>query len=54
MVAKAFEFPTCNYAQDNNNVTITIKQNARASGADNTKFVREMLLDCIFLRPTDN
>lgn len=54
VVAKAFEFPTCNYAQDNNNVTITIKQSARASGADNTKFVREMLLDCIFLRPTDN
>ncbi len=48
-VAKAFELPACNYNQNNSSVSITIE--CSISSKENTKYNRQMYLDCIFLNP---
>jgi len=49
VLAKAFHFPTTNYGQTTNKVYLTLKCNI--GPLETSKFSREMLLDCIYLRP---
>lgn len=49
---KTFKLPACNYDQNNDKVSLTITCNISAK--ENTKYNRNMYLDCIFLRPNDN
>lgn len=49
VLAEAFTFPTCNY--DQNNTNVTVKLTCSISPLENTKYAREMYLDCIYLRP---
>lgn len=48
-VAEAFELPACNYNQNNSSVSIMIE--CSISSKENSKYNREMYLDCIFLSP---
>lgn len=48
-VAPAFELPACNYNQNNSSISITIE--CSISSKENSKYNREMFLDCIFLSP---
>ena len=49
VVAEAFHFPTCNYGQNDIKASVTIK--CSISSKQNKSYNREMLLDCIYLRP---
>ena len=49
VLAPAFHFPATNYAQSTNKISLTIKCSITAR--ENARFNREMLLDCIYLRP---
>jgi uncharacterized surface protein with fasciclin (FAS1) repeats len=48
-VAPAFQFPTCNYNQEN--VTASLKVSVQISSKQTSSFSREMYIDCIYLRP---
>jgi hypothetical protein len=48
VIAEDFKFPTCNYGQTNTKITVKLKCSILARERD---FSREMLLDCIYLRP---
>lgn len=50
--ATAFTFPVCNYDQTNMKFTLTLKCSVLAR--ESNKYSREMLLDCIYLRPRKN
>ena len=50
-VAKAFEFPTCNYKQDN--VTVSLKLQCYVTSKETTTYSREMFIDCIYLIPRE-
>lgn len=50
-VAKAFRLPACNYNQSNSKFTITLTCDINVR--ENSRYNREMYLDCIFLRPCD-
>ena len=52
VVAEAFQFPATNYGQSTNKISLTLK--CSVSTKENSKFLREMLLDCIYLRPRYN
>lgn len=52
VVAEAFKLPACNYGQSNSKVSLTIT--CDISAKENTKYWREMYLDCIFLRPNES
>jgi hypothetical protein len=49
VIAENFYFPACNYAQDNNSITVELK--CSITTGETSKFSREMYLDCIYLRP---
>lgn len=49
MIANGFKFPTCNYGQDNTNVSINLQ--CSISGRQNSSYNREFYLDCILVRP---
>ena len=49
LLARDFKFPACNYGQSNTNYSIKIQCSILTS--QNAKYSREMLLDCIYLRP---
>ena len=48
VIAEDFKFPACNYGQTNTKITVKLKCSILARERD---FSREMLLDCIYLRP---
>ncbi len=49
VLAPAFHFPTTNYNQTSDKVSLKI--NCSITARENARFSREMLLDCIYLRP---
>jgi hypothetical protein len=49
LLARGFQFPACNYGQSNTNYSIKIQCSILTS--QNAKYSRDMLLDCIYLRP---
>ena len=49
VIAEDFKFPVCNVGQTNNKVTVKLRCSILAK--DTPNFSREMLLDCIYLRP---
>lgn len=49
VLAEAFHFPTTNYQQSTNKMSLTLKCNI--APLETSKYSREMLLDCIYLRP---
>lgn len=49
VLAEAFHFPATNYGQSTNRISLTLKCNITAR--ETSRFSREMLLDCIYLRP---
>ena len=49
VLAEAFRFPATNYNQSTNKISLTIKCSITAR--ETSKYSREMLLDCIYLRP---
>ena len=51
VLAEAFEFPTCNYDQNEIKVTVKLTCNVANTPTELKKFNREMYLDCIYLRP---
>jgi len=52
MLAENFVFPVCNY--DQKNLKFTLKLKCSILARDNSKYSREMYLDCIYLRPKKN
>ena len=52
VLAEAFRFPATNYAQTTNKVSLTLKCNI--GPLETSRYSREMLLDCIYLRPRTN
>jgi hypothetical protein len=52
VLAENFVFPVCNYNQTNTKFSLKLKCNILAR--DNSKYSREMYLDCIYLRPKKN
>lgn len=49
VLAEAFHFPTTNYQQSTNKMSLTLK--CSIAPLETSKYSREMLLDCIYLRP---
>lgn len=49
VLAESFRFPATNYSQSTNKINLTIKCSITAR--ETSRFSREMLLDCIYLRP---
>lgn len=49
VLAEDFKFPACNYAQTNTKISLKLKCSILAR--ETPSFSREMLLDCIYLRP---
>lgn len=49
VLAEAFTFPTTNFNQSTSKVSLTLKCSITAR--ENANYSREMLLDCIYLRP---
>lgn len=49
LLARGFQFPACNYAQSNTNYSIKIQCSILTS--QQAQYSRDMLLDCIYLRP---
>lgn len=49
VLAEAFRFPATNYSQSSDKISLTIKCSITAR--ETSRFSREMLLDCIYLRP---
>lgn len=49
VLAEAFHFPASNYGQSTNKINLTLKCNI--GPLETSKYSREMLLDCIYLRP---
>ena len=52
VLAENFHFPVCNYDQTNMKYTVKLKCSILAR--ETSQFSREMLLDCIYLRPRKN
>ena len=49
VLAEAFHFPATNYQQSTNKISLTLK--CSISALETSRYSREMLLDCIYLRP---
>ena len=49
VIAEAFQFPTCNY--DQNDIKVTVKLQCSILARETSRYAREMFLDCIYLRP---
>ena len=49
VLAEAFEFPACNYNQ--NDIKVSIRLQCSILARETSRYSREMLLDCIYLRP---
>ena len=49
VLAEAFRFPACNYNQINDKISLTLQ--CQFPSRENSKYSREMYLDCIYLRP---
>ena len=49
MLAENFVFPVCNYGETNMKITVRLKCSILAR--ESSQYSREMLLDCIYLRP---
>lgn len=49
VLAEAFQFPACNY--DQNDIKVTVKLQCSILARETSRFAREMYLDCIYLRP---
>ena len=49
VLAEAFHFPVCNY--DQNKLAVSIKLTCSILPRETSRYSREMLLDCIYLRP---
>ena len=47
--AEAFEFPACNYNQ--NDIKVSVKIQCSILARETSRYSREMYLDCIYLRP---
>lgn len=52
VLAEAFRFPATNYNQSTNKISLTLKCSITAR--ETSKYSREMLLDCIYLRPRNS
>jgi len=52
VLAEAFHFPATNYQQNTNKISLTLK--CSISALETSRYSREMLLDCIYLRPRSN
>lgn len=52
VLAEAFEFPVCNYNQ--NDIKVSIKLQCSILARETSRYSREMFLDCIYLRPRRN
>ncbi len=53
VLAEAFHFPTCNYGQ--NDIKASVRIQCSITARETSRYSREMLLDCIYLRPhTEN
>src|SRR5574344_275982 len=49
VIAKGFKFPSCNYKQDQTTVTVTLTCSIQPR--ETSKYLREIFLDCIYLKP---
>ena len=49
VLAEAFEFPACNYNQ--NDIKVSVKIQCSILARETSRYSREMYLDCIYLRP---
>lgn len=49
VLAEAFHFPTCNYGQ--NDIKASVRIQCSITARETSRYSREMLLDCIYLRP---
>ncbi|MBR2234259.1 MAG: fasciclin domain-containing protein [Prevotella sp.] len=49
VLAEAFQFPACNY--DQNELKVSLKIQCSILARETARFAREMYLDCIYLRP---
>ena len=49
LIASGFQFPACNYGQDNTSVSINIQ--CSVGSRQNNSYSREFYLDCILVRP---
>ena len=49
VLAEAFQFPACNY--DQNDIKVTVKLQCSILARETSRYAREMYLDCIYLRP---
>lgn len=52
VLAEAFEFPACNYNQ--NDIKVSVKIQCSILARETSRYSREMYLDCIYLRPRRN
>ena len=52
MLAENFVFPVCNYGETNMKISVKLKCSILAR--ESASYSREMLLDCIYLRPRKN
>ena len=52
LIANGFQFPACNYGQDNTSVSINIQ--CSVGSRQNNSYSREFYLDCILVRPHDS
>lgn len=52
LLAEAFHFPTTNYNQSTNKISVSLK--CSITTRETSRYSREMLLDCIILRPRTN
>jgi hypothetical protein len=49
VLAEGFHFPACNYGQ--NDIKVSVRLQCSITTRETSRFSREMLLDCIYLRP---
>ncbi len=52
VLAENFTFPACNYGETN--IKYTVKLQCSILARESKNYSREMLLDCIYLRPKKN
>ena len=54
VLAEDFEFPVCNYDQNNEKSRISLTLKTDIIPSESKKYSREVFLDCIYLRPKES
>ena len=54
VLAEDFEFPVCNYDQNNEKSRISLTLKTAINPSESKKYSREVFLDCIYLRPKES